>query len=426
MPIDFNLTKEQIQIRNIACEMAAVFAMNAEEHDKNRSSPIENYSLLKDAGFFGLSVPKQYGGMGAGLLGWVIACEELAKGCCATTLAFNMHINSVGFVMENKLISEKVKKRVAEEVIKKSKLLCYAVSEPSTSSLIISTCAPSVKAKKVSGGYILNGCKAFISNWEASDYAYMYAREEDDPNPDSAVGLLVPTKSQGAKVTDWWHTLGMRATRSQKINLEDVFVPQELLLHRTENFIEFFVSGGPAWSFGAYTAVYLGVGLAILDEAKRLLKARVPKGYSQSIGYHPDIRRKITQMSCMMEAAQHAMYKAAWVHEHEPDNLTKILASLFKAKYVVGESVAKTAQLATSACGLHALFKGEKLERLIRDATTAPIMPPNSDSCASLIGLLELGLDINEALDPLKQTEAEVFRERNVKSKEQSQQPVSA
>lgn len=404
MPIDFSLTREQQQIRDTARELAIEFAKNAAQHDEDRSSPVENYALLGQAGFYGLSVPEEYGGMGAGLLGWTVACEELAKGCCATTLAFNMHINSVGFIMESGHISEAAKSKVAEETVKNRKLVCYAVSEPSTSSLLITTCAPKVKARKVQGGYKLTGRKAFISNWEACDYAYLYARHEDDPNPDSGMGFLFPTKSQGVRITDWWHTLGMRATRSQKIDLEEAFVPDELLLHQAEDFIDFFVSGGPAWSFGAYTAVYLGVGLAILEEAKRLLVERIPKGYAQPIGYHPDIRRKVMQMSCAMEAAQHAMYKAAWLHQSAGDS-PETLKSLLKAKYMVGESVTKTAQLATVACGLHALFKGEKLERLVRDATTAPIMPPNSDSCMSVAGLLELGLDPHEAIEPLKQAE---------------------
>ncbi len=401
MSIDFSLTEDQIKIKETARELALEFEKNAARHDEDRSSPVENYALLAKAGFYGISVPKEFGGLGAGLLGWTLACEELAKGCCATTLAFNMHINSVGFIMESQHISEKSKKKLADIALNKKQLLCYAVSEQTTSSLLISTCAPKVKAKKVAGGYELTGRKAFISNWESCDFAYLYARREDDPNPKSGMGFLFPTKTDGVKVTDWWNVLGMRATRSQKIDLDGAFVPDEYLLHETPNFIDFFVAGGPAWSFGAYTAVYLGVGLAILEESKRLLSERIPKGYSQSIGYHPDIRRKVMEMSCAMQSAKFAMYHAAWLH-HQNADPGQTMQALLKAKYIVGESVAATARLATTACGLHALFKGEKLERLIRDATTAPIMPPNSDSCAGVAGMLELGLDPNEALEPLK------------------------
>ncbi len=397
--ISFEMSDDQKKLQGLARELAVDFAKRAARHDEDRSMPMENYQLLKDAGFYGLAVPKALGGMECGLLGWTIVATELAKGCSSTTLAFNMHVNSTGLATTSDAFNAQSQKLVADMAVNQGKLFSYGVSEPSTSSLVIATAAPSVQARRVQGGFLLFGKKAFLSNWEASDLCYFYAHLENDTNPNSGMGLMVDTKAEGCKVTDWWDTTGMRATRSQYIEYDGVFVPDEHMLHSTENFLEFFLTA--PWPFGSYTAVYLGVGLNILDHIKAYLVGRIPKGFTQSIGYHPDIRRRVTQMTCDMEAAQNAMWRAGFLHDSE--GLTpRTIAAVLKAKYVIGESVSRTAENAKICGGIHNLFKGQVLERLLRDAGTAPIMPPNTDACAEAIGLMELGLNPTQACEPMR------------------------
>jgi alkylation response protein AidB-like acyl-CoA dehydrogenase len=68
-----------------------------------------------------------------------------------------------------------------------------------------------------------------------------------------------------------------------------------------------------------------------------------------------------------------------------------------RAKLAVGNAVQRAVQLALPATGLHALFRSEGFERMVRDSLTAPIMPPNSDACAMMVGLLTMGLDPMQA-----------------------------
>ena len=79
--MEFALTAEHKHIQAIARELAADFAIRAGEHDRDASPPVENYAALRDAGFYGITVPKALGGWGAGLLGYTIAAEELGQGC---------------------------------------------------------------------------------------------------------------------------------------------------------------------------------------------------------------------------------------------------------------------------------------------------------------------------------------------------------
>ncbi|MDF2629723.1 MAG: acyl-CoA dehydrogenase [Symbiobacteriaceae bacterium] len=401
MSLDFALSPELVKIQRMAREMASEFARRAPEHDRNRTAPVENYELLRDAGFYGLVIPQKYGGKGLGFMAWVLAAEELAKGCAATALSFNMHINATGAIMSDPGISEAMKQWVADQATQEGKLFCTSVSEPTASSHLAPSYVPTVMARKVPGGYQLFGRKAFASMWEASDLAFLYAHLEDDPNPQSAIGFAAPTDGDGINVEDVWHTVGMRATRSQTVLFDGAFVPDEQVLHTTENFIGSFLMQGAAWSFGGYTGVYLGVGAGIVDFAKQLLSTRQAKGFAQPMGYHPDIRRRMTEMVCSIDQARLVLWNAGWMQETQGASPATFLAFL-KAKYAVGEAVTRTAQHAAVACGVHSLFQAQPLERMIRDAMTAPIMPPNADACAGMIGLLEMGLSPEEALPPLR------------------------
>jgi alkylation response protein AidB-like acyl-CoA dehydrogenase len=175
--MDFALSENHRRIEEIAKQLAKDFATRAVEHDREASPPDENYRALREAGFFGLVIPKEFGGWGAGLLGWVIAAEELAQGDASTALSFNMHVaNIAAAILDRKSpLSRAAKQRVADMIIKEGKLTADSVSEPGTTGLTPVTYACSTQAKKVPGGYLLNGKKAFCSMIESADFTLLFA-----------------------------------------------------------------------------------------------------------------------------------------------------------------------------------------------------------------------------------------------------------
>ena len=94
--MDFQLGPEHEKIRGICRELAQDFATRAAEHDRDVSLPLENYAALKGAGLYGLTVPTEYGGMGGDFTAYTVAMEEIAQGCPATALTFNMHVAFCG------------------------------------------------------------------------------------------------------------------------------------------------------------------------------------------------------------------------------------------------------------------------------------------------------------------------------------------
>lgn len=391
--MDFQLTPAQQRIKDLCRDLAADFATRAAQHDRDRSLPVENFAKLRDAGLFGIALPEELGGMGADTTGWLAAAEELGQGCGSTALAFNMHHVATKLVADLPEVPDEVRKRVAGLVIDEGAFICAPLSEPSSSSLLPGTFLPAVQARAVPGGLRIRGRKMFATAYEASDYAFMFAHPEGDPNPARAVGFLVPSVQEGTvEVTDVWDTTGMRATRSNQVTLDGAFVPEELILCEFEDFIGSWIVQRAHTTWGGYTGCYLGVGLGMVAWLTEALGSRVAKGYAQPMGYHPSISSAIGHVVAAMDGARLMLYRAAWEADHTGPSL-RTCELYLRAKLSLGTALQRTIELGTLAGGLNSLMRERGFERAVRDALTGPIMPPNALACAEMVGLLGMGLD---------------------------------
>ncbi len=397
--MEFRITEAQRELQQRARGLARDFATRAAEHDRDASDPFENYAALREAGFYGLNVPPELGGGGIGLLGWSLAAEELAQGCASTALSFNMHLSVVGPIMESPLVPRAVKERVARMVVGEGKLIGGNFSEPTTSGLV-GTPVPLTRARRVDGGYRITGRKAFASMIAAADYVMVMAYPDESTSPTAALILLVPPDAPGRRVEQVWDTLGMRATRSDSMVLQECWVPEECLLVRADDIVP-FRRDGANWFWASYTAVYLGIAAAAYRALIALVQARTPPGFSQPLAYHPDVRRQVGEMSVDLEAARLLTHHAAWLSDAEGPT-PAVLSALYRAKYFVGEAVTRITRTAMTLGGAHALFKTSPLERYFRDGAVAPVQFPPRDFCLSTLGMLELGLDPRDVPPPLK------------------------
>ncbi|MGD9615727.1 MAG: acyl-CoA dehydrogenase family protein [Alphaproteobacteria bacterium] len=397
--MDFALSEEHRELQRRCRDLAEDFATRAAAHDRDASHPVENYRILRDKGFLGLNVPKKWGGGGVGLLGHTIAFEALAQGCPSTALAFNMHASVVMPILESAEIGEEVKARMADLVVRQRKLIGGNFSEPGHTSLIGER-PLSARARRVAGGWSVTGRKMFASMLEAADYVMVLAYPDDATGPSAGVLLLIPPDAPGRRVIANWDVLGMRATRSDSLVLENCHVPDEGVVFRSDDIRPFRLENFN-WFWGSYTSVYLGVAAAAYDEVRRVVKTRRAEGYAQPLAYHPDVRRRVAEMSADLEAARLATYHAAWLSDTQGPT-PETTAALYRAKYMVGEATSRITRAALTIGGAHGIFKGSRLEQLFRDGALAPIQPPPADFCLYSMGIHELGLDPEEVLPPMQ------------------------
>jgi len=396
--VDFALTPRQQQLQQRCRELAADFATRSAQHDREGSHPAENYRRLRDEGFLALTIAQAQGGGGASLLDHTVAYEALGAGCPSTALAFNMHASVVMPILESPEVAAEVKTRLIQLVVDEKKLIAGNFSEPITTSLLGAR-PIKTRARRVAGGYRVTGRKMFASMLEAADLVMVGASVEGAGTL-AGMTFLLPPDAEGRKVDANWDVLGMRATRSDSLILEECFVPDSAVLYRSDDMTG-LRNNNIHWFWGSYTPVYLGVAQGAYDELKRVVAARKPEGYAQPLAYLPEVRRHVAEMSAAIVAARLVTYHAAWLCDTEglTDNAK---AALYRAKYTVGETVAKVTRTALTLGGAHGIYKPSRLEQLFRDGALGPLHPPPADFCLYNMGLHELGLDEADALPPLK------------------------
>jgi len=400
----FDLNGEQKALLGNCEAMAADFATRASDHDRAATHPHENYDRLRAEGFLALNIAKEWGGGGVGLFDHTLAFEALGKGCPATALAFNMHASMVGPLTESNYVPKESKEFIAHLVVDEGKMIAGNFSE-STSTSLIGERPLGTMARRADGGWRITGRKMFASMLQAADYCAVLAYPEGATDPRAGLFVLIPTETEGRSVIENWDTLGMRATRSDSLVLDDCWVPERNGLYETDN-IQPFRNDQAHWFWASYTPVYLGVAAAALDEVVLVLKGRQPPGYTQSLAHHPDARRKVAEMTVDLEAARLITYQSAWMVDRygpTPDSL----AAMFRAKYSVGEMCSKITRMALQLGGAHTIFKGSRIEQLFRDGALAPIMAPQADFCLHNIALHALGLNAEELVSPLKPVETD-------------------
>lgn len=397
--MNFELSPEQRRLQRQCLELAADFATRSAAHDRAASHPVENYRRLREAGFLALTIGTEWGGQGASFLDHTIAYEALGQGCPSTALAFNMHASVVMPLLLSPEVSSGAKRRLAALAVAERRLIAGNFSEPVTTSLIGER-PLKTRARRADGGWRVSGRKMFASMLDAADFVLVMAYPDDATGPSAGMIFLLPRHAEGRSVDANWDVLGMRATRSDSLLLDECWLPEEAALFRSDD-MRGFRHDNLNWFWGSYTPVYLGVAQAAFDELRRVVHARRPEGYSQPLACHPDVRRHVAEISADLEAARLITYRSAWLSDcHGPTAETT--AALYRAKYAVGEAVSRITRTALTLGGAHGIFKTSRLEQLFRDGALGPLHPPPSDFCLYNMGLYELGLDPAEVMPPLK------------------------
>lgn len=393
----FELDELSTRLADVGRQLAGVFAADAAVNDRDRTVPDQALAALRDAGLYGAGFSRDLGGLDAGAVAWLATMEHLAQGDSSVALGFNMHYVATRLVSQLPMVDDAVRKHVASLVIDGGALISAPLSEPTSSSLLPGSFLPTVVASRTdNGGLCVSGTKMFASIWEASDYAFMFARPDWDDEAGRVVAFLLPTTQPGIEVTDNWHTLGMRATRSNQVAIADAVVPPELVLFELDDFIPTWIVGQAHVAWGGYTGCYLGVAEAMVSWLQRQLSTRTAKGYAQPMGYHPAISSAVGRISTHVEAARLMMYRAAWTADTNGGGPATCHAYL-QAKLMLADAIGRVVELGTTAGGLNSLLESGGYERMLRDVMTGPIMPPNAFACAEMAGLLSMGLDPGQA-----------------------------
>jgi alkylation response protein AidB-like acyl-CoA dehydrogenase len=365
------------------------FAPRAETHDRDASFPFDDYADLRAEGFLALCVPERYGGSGADYETYCLVAEQLAQGNASTSLTFNMHCLTMLMMGEiadalpmpaaSRERHEKLRASKFSEVVEQGVFYGQPHSEPvergeTDSKLSMGGRRFGTTARKVDGGFVLNGRKFFVSLAGAAPYfATPAIRIGDEPWIERTLYLQVPKSAPGVTFPGEWDPMGMRGTVSLDMRLDDAEILPAGLFGAMYNAF-------PHLSPLTFCATFLGLMQAAYDGAIAYLTGRMP----DSPGLHTEAAAKgpaVTEMLFALEAARALFYRA--ISEARVDAPADAVQRARAAVVTVHRSVDTVTQEAIRVCGGRAMLKRYPLERYARDARAGALMRPWTQEIAT-------------------------------------------
>lgn len=364
------MTETQTLAR-LAEELGPTIAKDAAERDQAGAFVAENYALLKEHKIFSAQVPTELGGRGASHSEICDFIRRLAHYCPSTGLPLAMHqhvVSAAVFNYRNGRPGEALLRRVADG-----------------EAVLVSTGAndwleSNGEARPVEGGYRISGRKPFGSGSPAGDVLVTSA-----PCRDEVLHFAVPFASEGVSLAGDWDTMGMRATGSQTIILDDVFVPEAAVVLKREQGVYH-----PAWNVILTVAlpIIMSVYAGIAEVATETAIGIASKRHAEDTVY------LIGELGNLLTTTQivHAdMVRIA--NDLDFEASTETANAILSRKTITANAALATVEKAMHVTGGAGFFRKFGLERLLRDVHAGQFHPLPEKRQQRFSGRLALGLD---------------------------------
>jgi alkylation response protein AidB-like acyl-CoA dehydrogenase len=358
MKMNFDLTSEQEMIRKMIREFAdAEVAPGAYERDKTKEFPIEPFRKLAEMGIMGLPFPEEYGGGGADTVSFAIVVEELSRACGSTGITYSAHI-SLGGAPINLFGTEEQKREFLTPICTGESFGAFGLTEPNAGSDAGGTQTTAVEKD---GQFVINGSKCFITNASYAKHLALTAITDQKDGKKEISAIIVPTDANGFKIIDNYEKMGLNASNTTELVLEDVYVPTENLLGKKgEGFKQFLITlDGGRIGIGA-----MAVGIAQAAYEKALQYAQERKQFGRSLSQFQAIQFKLADMALKIELARTMVYKAAWLK----DQGRKFSKEASMCKLYASEICMEVTSQAVQIHGGYGYMKDYHVERFMRDA----------------------------------------------------------
>lgn len=356
--MNFDLTSEQAMIKRTIREFSEKeVAPGAIERDKTKQFPTEIFKKLGELGMLGLPFPEEYGGAGADTVSFAIVTEELSRGCASTGISYSAHI-SLGGAPINLFGTEEQKQKYLEPICTGESLGAFGLTEPNAGSDAGGT---QTTAKVENGEYVINGSKCFITNASYAKHLALTAITGDNNGMKEISAIIVPTNAPGFTVIDNYEKMGLNASNTTELVMENVRVPVENLLGKKgEGFKQFLITlDGGRIGIGA-----MAVGVAQAAYEKALQYAQERKQFGKSLSKFQAIQFKLADMAMKIELARNMVYKAAWLKDQgRPFSKEASMCKLYASEIAM-----EVADQAVQIHGGYGYMREYEVERYMRDA----------------------------------------------------------
>jgi alkylation response protein AidB-like acyl-CoA dehydrogenase len=358
------LTDEQRQFREVMRQFAeSEIAPRAAEIDHKAEYSWENFEACKSMELPALGIPDQYGGAGADSVTFNLMIEELARVCASTSLT--MLISKLGMMPVINWASDALKEKYLPRIASGESQASYCLSEPDAGSDVSSMTA---RAVRDGDSYVLNGTKCWITNAGISNFYTVFAKTDPSAGH-KGISVFIVEADWGVEVVKLEDKLGVKASPTGTISLNDVRVPAENLIGEEGQgfYIAMHTLDRSRPTIGAQA---VGIAQGATDFASKYLHER--KQFNQELADFQGLRFMLADMAMKTEAARNLVYKAcALIDAGDPDGELSMIGAM--AKCFAGDTAMEVATNAVQLLGGYGYTKDFPVERMMRDAKITQI-----------------------------------------------------
>ena len=305
----WQLTDEQVRIQNEARDLAReVIAPRAAEVDQTEQYPWDNVAALKEAGFTGMTVPKEFGGPGHSFLDAVLVVEEMAKVCGVTgRIAVECNMGAISAIMA---YGNEQQKKIAAEFVLQGDKPAICITEPDAGS---AASEMTTRADRRGEKYVLNGKKHWITGASVSRLHLIFARVFDEKGEEEGIGGFLAIRDETAGLSFGLRepTLGLRGIPEMEVIFEDMEVGPEMVVLPPSGFKRGFADLMNAYNSQRVGAGTVALGLASGAYELALDFAKEREQFGRPIAEFQGLQWMLADMSVQLEAARSLTYRAA-------------------------------------------------------------------------------------------------------------------
>jgi alkylation response protein AidB-like acyl-CoA dehydrogenase len=353
-------------------------APHAAEWDRTKQYPREAMRQLGELGFYGMTIPEEYDGLGLDPLTYLMVIEELAVADASISIALSIH-SSMPASMLLKYGSEAQKERWLRPMARGEILAAFSLSEADSGSD-----AASLRSQAVRDGsdWVLNGTKAWVTNGDTADLIVAMVRTDPPTDRRGSRGIsafLIPGNAAGLEPGKPEDKMGLRASRTVTLTFRDMRLGPEHLLGAEGSGFVYAMQALEDGRLGV-AAQAVGIAQAALDHAVRYSAER--RQFGRPIKDFQGLQFKLADMATRIAAARALLYEVA--REKHANMLIPERAAM--AKLFASETAMWVTTQAVQVFGGYGYMRDYPVERLFRDAKITEIYEGTSEIQRIVIG----------------------------------------